>query len=164
MKNLYIIRHAESSWEDPSLMDKKRPLNLRGLKDAEKMAERLILKNIEPKGIISSDALRAKHTATIFADKFKFSHNQIILTPKLYHADASQILNIVKSLPDQFQTVCLFAHNPGINELAWKLKFEVNNIPTTGILGIQFHSTLWEEISLQKMNIIYYDFPKNKPI
>ena len=36
MKNLLIMRHAKSDWNDPSLKDFDRPLNERGKKSAPK--------------------------------------------------------------------------------------------------------------------------------
>src|SRR2546421_10517803 len=37
MKTLFLIRHVKSSWEDPALSDKDRPLSDRGRRDAPKM-------------------------------------------------------------------------------------------------------------------------------
>jgi phosphohistidine phosphatase len=36
MKTLFLIRHAKSSWADPALPDKDRPLGNRGMRDARK--------------------------------------------------------------------------------------------------------------------------------
>ena len=38
MLRLFLLRHAKSSWSDPSLHDFDRPLNKRGLSDAPKIA------------------------------------------------------------------------------------------------------------------------------
>ena len=46
MKQVLLIRHAKSSWDDPSVSDFERPLNERGKKDAPVMAQRLSDKNI----------------------------------------------------------------------------------------------------------------------
>ena len=43
MLNLYVMRHAKSSWEDPELSDYQRPLNKRGKHNAKLM--RKIMKN-----------------------------------------------------------------------------------------------------------------------
>jgi phosphohistidine phosphatase len=39
MKTLFLIRHAKSSWADPALPDKDRPLGDRGRRDARKMGK-----------------------------------------------------------------------------------------------------------------------------
>ena len=41
MKTLFLIRHAKSSWSDPSLADFNRPLTKRGKRDAPFMGKRL---------------------------------------------------------------------------------------------------------------------------
>ena len=46
MKNLYIVRHAKSSWDYPELSDIDRPLNKRGKKNAPEMGQRLAAENI----------------------------------------------------------------------------------------------------------------------
>jgi len=48
MKKLVIIRHAKSSWSDPSLDDFDRPLNKRGNKNAPFMAKKFKDKGIFP--------------------------------------------------------------------------------------------------------------------
>jgi len=34
MKNLFLLRHAKSSWSDPSMADFHRPLSKRGISNA----------------------------------------------------------------------------------------------------------------------------------
>jgi phosphohistidine phosphatase len=161
LKNLFIIRHAKSSWDYPLLSDHERPLNERGLKDAHKMSAFLLSKNIIPNLIISSDATRAKHTALIFSQTFKLSSDDLLFSRNLYHASADHILKMIKSIPDSHETVFVFAHNPGINELAWKYGFQGENIPTTGVLGLQFESEKWSNIASVTPQITFYNFPKN---
>ena len=43
MLNLYVMRHAKSSWENPDLSDYQRPLNKRGRHNAKLMKK--IMKN-----------------------------------------------------------------------------------------------------------------------
>lgn len=63
MKYLYIIRHAKSSWDDPSLNDFDRPLNTRGEGDIPRMADFLIQQKVMPDLVLSSPAKRAELTA-----------------------------------------------------------------------------------------------------
>lgn len=42
MKDLFLIRHAKSSWTDDSLRDMDRPLNKRGKRQVEAMAHSLL--------------------------------------------------------------------------------------------------------------------------
>ena len=69
MKNLYLIRHAKSSWKLP-LDDHKRPLKKRVISDAILVSEHL--KNLVPKPdvLLTSDAKRASSTAIYFKKAF----------------------------------------------------------------------------------------------
>jgi len=63
MKNFLLVRHAKSSWSDPSLDDKDRPLNARGKRDAPFMASYLRDLALIPDILFSSPAKRAYKTA-----------------------------------------------------------------------------------------------------
>jgi len=65
MKTLFLVRHAKSSRDDPTLPDKERPLNDRGMRDAPRMGERLAAHDVKPDLILSSPAVRALATAQI---------------------------------------------------------------------------------------------------
>ena len=39
MLKLYVMRHAKSSWDDPSLTDYQRSLSARGKRDAQRIAQ-----------------------------------------------------------------------------------------------------------------------------
>ena len=62
MKTLLLLRHAKSSWDDPSLSDFDRPLAPRGKKDAPLMGKALKERAPSPDLILSSPAARAKAT------------------------------------------------------------------------------------------------------
>ena len=60
MKTLFLIRHAKSSWDDPELPDKDRPLGDRGRRDARKMGKRLAKGDVNPRfDPVQSGAARA---------------------------------------------------------------------------------------------------------
>jgi phosphohistidine phosphatase len=160
MKKLVIIRHAKSSWDEPFLSDHERPLAERGLKDAPKMAKRLIKENIFPDAILSSDAERAKTTAIIIAKEMDFPSKKIAFTKELYHASVSQILSEIKKTDESVTTLFLFGHNPGLNDLIWKLGGEIDNLPTSGQFGFQFDVKSWGEIGVKNAKIWFFDYPK----
>jgi phosphohistidine phosphatase SixA len=62
MKRLYLLRHAKSSWSDPSLADEERPLAPRGRKAARKMAKELRRREIRPMLVLCSDSRRPQET------------------------------------------------------------------------------------------------------
>ena len=118
MKNLVIVRHAKSDWSHQALRDHDRPLNSRGKIDAPLMAK---IGNIElprPDLILSSSANRALTTAKSFAKVFGIPESVIEIDKKLFHASEEEILEVLSWQDDKFNTIYLFAHNPGIKFFA----------------------------------------------
>ena len=98
MKQVYLLRHAKSSWKDAELSDIDRPLNARGKKDAPEMGKLFFKKRIQPDLIISSPAKRAFKTASIVAQELHYEEKNIHIDMRLYGANSEQILEILQSL------------------------------------------------------------------
>lgn len=161
MKELYIIRHAKSSWDNPSLSDFDRPLNSRGERDAPLMGKVLADQKIIPDLIYSSTANRALTTAKTIADKLGVS-NEIVLRKDFYHASESQLLQQINSFDNKANRVFMFGHNPGFTYLAENLTTETfGSIPTCGVVGIRFPFDSWDFVSAETGDVIMYDYPKN---
>mgnify|MGYP000203421023 CR=1 FL=1 len=163
MKTLYILRHAKSSWKDPSLSDHQRPLNKRGNRNVPDMGARLKARRIKPDLIISSDARRALDTAVPIARIIGLDPTTIKQKPALYHATQAQILNLVKGLDDRFRQVMVVGHNPGLTDLANRfLPQSIPNLPTAGIVELQFDVDAWQAIDPNHLVHSSVGFPKNK--
>src|SRR5512143_3988842 len=130
MKTLYLVRHAKSSRDDPTLPDRKRPLNDRGKRDAPAMAERLAGQGVKPDLILSSPAVRALATAQAFAKKFDYAITDLVEDDRLYATAADDLLDLIHELDDQQKRVMLFGHNPELTALAHRLSSEIVEMPT----------------------------------
>jgi phosphohistidine phosphatase len=165
MKTLYIIRHAKSSWDDPNLDDFDRPLNKRGEKNAPVMGKRLKERGLYPTQVLSSPARRTAHTAAIISKSIGFDARHITLEPRLYHADKSEILHVLKQLDIDHHTVLLFGHNPGLTEFINALRNDgkvLPNLPTCGVVAFRCAIQDWKELTWNCGKVILYDYPKNK--
>ncbi|MCK5110576.1 MAG: histidine phosphatase family protein [Arcobacteraceae bacterium] len=159
MKTLYIIRHAKSSWKDLTLNDFDRPLNKRGKLNAPLMGDILKDKNIVPNMIISSPAKRAKTTAKIIADKINFSKS-IIFDKNIYEASIHNLHRIITKVDDENNILFLFGHNPSLNMLVESFVDFDENIPTCGVVEIEFNCDKWMDISQKNAKLISFDYPK----
>ena len=163
MKEIFFIRHAKSSWENSALADFDRPLNERGRIAAPDMGQRLFAKGIEPDRIVSSSAKRAISTARLVADEF-VNKIEIIEESKLYHASTFSILDVVNQISNSLSRIFLVGHNPGFSDVVEYLSdASLGNLPTTAAVGIRFHFDSWSLISGSTGELIFYDYPKNKP-
>ncbi|TXF91290.1 histidine phosphatase family protein [Neolewinella aurantiaca] len=160
MRTLYFIRHAKSSWDDPTLDDHSRPLNKRGRRDGPVMARRLLGIDVAPDGLLSSTAKRTRQTAAYFKDILSVENT--IYLRELYHASPQTIEAQIKKLPDEWETVLIFGHNPGYTDLANRLKNDVylENVPTCGIVGARSDVDEWKDFTLEGAKRIAYLYPK----
>ena len=159
MKKLFIIRHAKSSWRDDTLDDFERPLNKRGKANAPFMGERLKERNIMPDIIISSPAKRAKTTAEIIAKKVNYK-KEIVFNQDIYEAEPSALHYILSKLDNKNSVVFLFGHNPELNMMAEIYAGFDENIPTCGVVEIEFDCDKWADISAKNAKLVSFDYPK----
>lgn len=159
MKKVYIIRHAKSSWRDMSLDDYERPLNKRGKRNAPLMGRVLSSKGVEPDLIISSPAFRAKSTAEIIAEEINYT-NKILFREEVYEAAANTLHKILLNIDEEVSTLFIIGHNPGLNSLAYRYLNFSQNIPTCGIVEIEFDCKSWKHIDSKSARLISFEYPK----
>ncbi|MDO9266902.1 MAG: histidine phosphatase family protein [Sulfurimonas sp.] len=159
MKKLYIIRHAKSSWSDAALNDFERPLNKRGKANAPMMGERLKEKGVMPDIIISSPAKRAKSTAEIIAKEIGYE-KKVLFDENIYESSVDKLRKILTALDDKQNTVFLVGHNPELNMLVdYYVKF-YENIPTCGVVEVEFACDTWANIEPKNAKLISFNYPK----
>lgn len=163
MKKLLLVRHAKSSWNEPSQSDFDRPLNDRGHKDAPRMAKRLLKENISIDAFVSSPAVRALTTAEYFAEAYDVKKKKVIQEPSLYLAEPKVFFNIISKLDDDYKTVAIFSHNPGISEFVNQLGVaRVDDMPTCAIFGVQADVKSWKDFESAEKKFWLFDYPKNE--
>ncbi len=163
MKYLYLVRHAKSSWDFPELSDFDRPLNKRGKRDAPRMGLRLASKGLGIDAIISSPANRAITTAREIAVALDFPVADIVQSEDIYHSGMSSLMDVVKGLSNKLNSVILVGHNPGFTDIANQLKehdYYIDNVPTCGVVGIEFACLKWGEITEHSGRLLFFDYPK----
>lgn len=161
MKNLLVIRHAKSSWQDSELADYDRPLNARGQRDAPFMGEQLKQRSLKPDLLLSSPAHRAAETAVLIAGAVGYNPSAIDFRREIYLAKTSYLMELVQGLDDAFERVFLIGHNPDITSLANRLSGEsLAEMPTCGIANIEFAVDSWQEIMDGAGTLKFFDYPK----
>lgn len=160
-KQLFIVRHGKSDWSDPELRDIDRPLKNRGVRNAYDMAGFLKEKGVKPEIMISSPAARALNTASIFFRVLEMEPDELIVDERLYHASPGEIMEIITGVPDTFQSIMIFGHNPSFTQLANVFLTEhIYNIPTAGVVFLDFAMNKWQEISKTKPVDHFFEYPK----
>jgi phosphohistidine phosphatase len=116
VKVLYLLRHAKSSWDDPSLPDHERPLAPRGRRAAARVAEHLSREGIRPALVLCSSSLRTRQTLELLAAALADVPTQV--EADLYGAGERSLRARLKRLPDSADSVLIVGHNPGLHDLA----------------------------------------------
>ncbi|MDM0070667.1 histidine phosphatase family protein [Variovorax sp. J31P207] len=160
MKTLYLVRHAKSSRDDPSLPDRERPLNDRGRQDAPAMGKRLCKRGVKPDLLVSSPALRALTTAQLIADEIGYQRKDIIVDERLYASSPDDLLTIICAIGDQVARVMLFGHNPEFTDLAHRLSSEVVDMPTCAVAEFLFDAKVWADVAKVGPAKVKQDAPK----
>lgn len=164
MKLLTLIRHAKSSWSDPTLQDFDRPLNKRGHRNAPFMGKVLHDKNIRFDRVYSSPARRALDTAVYICTALDYGLDGIETDRGLYHAGAGELLNFIHGLDDRMNRIAIVGHNPGLNELTDMLTDErIDNVPTAGIVIFEANVGHWRDIRKKTVALQDFDYPKRYP-
>lgn len=159
-RKLLIVRHGKSSWET-IVDDIDRPLNERGVKNAYEMARRIRDDGHVPDALYTSPANRALHTAIIMARVWEINENSIRIARDLYLPDDDDIFSVISEVPDEFETLAIFGHNPGFTDFANRfLEKPVENIPTAGIALLTLEMDSWNDLVNAKVAGELIDFPK----
>ena len=159
---LYLIRHAQSADKHPSQPDKERELTPQGMNDALSVGVYLYRQKINFDLIVSSTAIRAKHTAELVVDAAKMMPDKIQFEEELFTASVRTFLALVNQLDDAFSHVMCIGHNPVISYLAEYLtKAEIGDMPPAGLVIIQINVQHWKEITQGSGELINLLIPEN---
>jgi phosphohistidine phosphatase len=119
MHQLLLLRHAKSSWDDPKLPDRERPLNPRGQIAATAVRQAMRDIGLAPDVVLVSPARRTMQTLAALEpwdDTPLVEHVEA-----LYLASADDLLTVLRGVATMARSVLVIGHNPGLHELAMLL-------------------------------------------
>ena len=116
---LYLLRHAKSDWEDPSLSDHDRPLAPRGRRAAAHVAEHMAAQGYRPALVLCSSARRAVDTLALVAPAL--GGCEVRVEDGLYGATAHELLARLRRIGQEMASVLVVGHNPGMHDLTAQL-------------------------------------------
>jgi phosphohistidine phosphatase len=119
---LHLLRHAKSSWDDPTLADHDRPLAPRGRRAAATIAEYLRGERITPGLVLCSSSARTRETLALISATFDDASSvPVEIERGLYGASGAELLARLQQVPGGVESVMLIGHQPGIQDLALTL-------------------------------------------
>ena len=158
MKNIVFIRHGKSSWSQ-NLPDIDRPLKEKGILDGKLVSEVFKNQQFTPDFVYSSPANRAYTTCKLFIEVLNISKNEVIIEDELYDFAGQKVIKFIQNLNSDIDNIMLFGHNYAFTSLVNSLGNKyIENLPTTGLVLIEFDSDSWEDLSNGISKLII--FPK----
>lgn len=146
MQRLVVMRHAKSSWKDPTLSDHQRPLNRRGRESAAAIAEELARLDWLPARVASSDSARTRETWGIMAEITGNVSGDVEVEwlSQLFHAGAATMQAVMEERVSASEAgaegveageagagvLMVLGHNPGCSYLLSRLASVEHRFPT----------------------------------
>lgn len=114
---LLLLRHAKSSWDEPSLPDRERPLSKRGRLAAERMGAHLRNEGLVPSLVLCSSSRRTQETL----ERLDLGDTEARFEDALYGAGEQELLSRLRDVTAGAVSVAVIGHNPGMHDLAIEL-------------------------------------------
>lgn len=145
MKTLIVLRHAKSEHLH-GVTDHERGLNDRGKSDAVRVGEVLAERGLTPGIVVASSAKRAQSTAKRVVSTCGYE-GDIVTAENLYEAYIDDILEVVRSIPEEHGTALIVGHNPGFGRFAEILGGRIDAFPTSCWAHLAIDIEYWGEIT-----------------
>jgi len=168
MLTLVLLRHAKSSWSDPTLTDRERPLATRGLADAPVIGKAMAGHGIDPELVLCSSARRTRDTLDLVLPELRVKP-KVIYEEALYHARPEEMLDMLHALQPGAACLMLIGHNPEIQSFALDLvgsgpkRFRDRlrtKYPTAALAVINFANGPWRNVAVNSGTLNLFLTPK----
>lgn len=145
-RRLLLLRHAKSSWSDPGLADRDRPLNGRGRAACKQVGRFLARELSPPDRVLCSPARRTRETWERVSRELDW-RCPVQVENSLYAATADSLLARLVALDDEDRSVLLIGHNPALQDLALLLAGQ-GRADLIDTLAARFPTAAFAEIAL----------------
>lgn len=150
MKNLFLLRHGKSLWNNASASDFERTLNHRGIKDADNLGRYLARTDTTIDLILCSPATRTRQTLEELKPYLE-PQPQTKFEDSLYGADPQSVVSLLAMVPKEISSLLVIGHNPWIAQLSYSLSPDGGTreqirlgFPTCSLFKAALDSTDWD--------------------
>jgi phosphohistidine phosphatase len=170
VKTILLLRHAKSAWGQPGLDDHDRPLNRRGERAAEIMAEHIVHNAPRPDLILCSTAVRTRQTLAPLVHRLAAPAPPISFEKRLYLASEPELLARLRAVADEVRAILLIGHNEGVGELAASLPGHGvsatlasvrSKFPTGALAVLRAPNGAWRELAPGAAELLSFVRPRD---
>lgn len=160
MRQLMLLRHAKSAWDDALADDFDRALNPRGVRSAGALGDWIRHHDLSPDEVLCSAAARTVETweRMMLEAEVKFSEG-------LYHAGPDRMLEALRRAKGA--RVMLIGHNPGMAALAAMLLRDApvhprfGDYPTGALTVAEFDIESWADLAARQGRALHFITPRD---
>ncbi|MEV7025158.1 histidine phosphatase family protein [Kitasatospora sp. NPDC093558] len=165
-RTLIVLRHAKSAWP-PGVPDEERPLGPRGRRDAPEAGRWLHDRGLLPDAVVCSPARRARETWELASAELPQAP-AATFDPRVYTADADDLIPVLREQPRHATTVLLIGHNPALEDLILDLAADTGGealdrirekYPTSGIAVLELPDA-WPELGSSPARLVDFAIPR----
>ncbi len=157
MKQLFLIRHAKSSWKEPGLRDHDRPLAGRGRRQLGIMGPIVRDAGALDVPVFCSTATRARQTLRGLLTGQ--ATPPVEYDADLYTFDHRDLLDWLRQCEQERLT--LVGHNPAFEDLAdYLLVNGPGHLPTCSFLHLELPVESWRQLKGNSGHLLRFETPK----
>jgi phosphohistidine phosphatase len=165
-KRVYVLRHAKSSWDDPQMGDHDRPLAGRGRRAGAAIAQHMRAAGLAPELVICSTARRTRETLELLEPAVGAAETR--LEEHVYGASATDLLELLRGMPEDVDSVLLIGHNPGVQQLVLalaapgsRIEAVASKFPTGALATLSFDGARWSDLKPESAELDGYVRPRD---
>ena len=170
MLRLLLLRHAKSSWTDPGVEDRDRPLNERGREAAPAMGRFMRQQGYFPALVLCSPARRAHDTWNLVSKEIEASP-EVVLEEAIYDfGDGGRVLDAIRRHGSGATSLLVVGHNPSLEALTLKLIGKgdaklrsriAQKYPTCALAVLEFERSNWRDVKYGEARLVSFTRPKD---
>ncbi|MDS1135864.1 SixA phosphatase family protein [Nitratireductor indicus] len=170
MRELILLRHAKSSWDDPRLDDFDRPLAPRGRRAAPLMGREIARRGWLPEQVMVSAARRAWQTWRLVASVLAQEETAAKPEEGLYMASPETLVEALRRSGGHAHSILLVGHNPGLETFAGRLcgagsdedakEALLDKFPTAAVARFEIEAG-WAELDFGAGRLTHFLRPKD---
>jgi phosphohistidine phosphatase len=170
MLRLMLLRHAKSSWTEPGLDDRQRPLSPRGEEAAPAMGKFMQRHKLLPDLVLCSPARRARDTLKLVSKSFAKMPAPSVEEAIYDFGNGGRLLETVRRRGEKFANILVVGHNPSLERLALRLvkggdpaliRRMERKFPTGALAIIDFPVEAWRDVGEGTGKLASFTRPKD---
>lgn len=172
MKQITLLRHSKAGQTSKKVVDDHgRELTDKGIELCTVIAETFQENNIKPDYALCSNSVRTVQTLEEVYKSLGWNSDSKVEDETLYLAAPSEIISVIRNLPESVKHVVIVGHNPGLQQFAINFAGKGDKIafrslrsqcPPGACVTFNVETLKWADVNLKDGELTGYHISKPK--